>query len=225
MKAWEKIRNIWLATALVSSSLVVLRLAATPIQRPAPPNYTFPASIPLSRWQFVQAIPLGQQKLYTPSLATSVDDLTIAGKSYRYLRNGKPLDIEVRYFRDYGSVSDIVRETTIWMDRIPFTPAQSTFGPHATYERSGRRFITACIVPSGKTTVTDGEFRSLTPEFLLNRSLPWLLGQRPLRDMRCLWTRISTPINRRSPEATEQELDQAWIEWVQWWQTHYPPES
>ncbi|MGG6269955.1 cyanoexosortase A system-associated protein [Leptolyngbya sp. AN03gr2] len=227
MKAWEKVRNIWLAAALVSSSLVVLRLAATPVQRPTPPSYTFPASIPLSRWQFVQATPIGQQRFYTPSLATSIDDLMIAGQVYRYLRNGKPLDVEVRYFHDYGTVSDIVRESTIWGERIPFNPGQSTFGPHATYERSGRRFITACIVSTGKTTVTQGEFRSAPnrPEFLLGRSLPWLLGQRPLRDMRCLWTRISTPINRLSPETTEQELDQAWIEWVQWWQNNYPPES
>ncbi|MBE9008919.1 cyanoexosortase A system-associated protein [Pseudanabaenaceae cyanobacterium LEGE 13415] len=226
MKTWEKIRNIWLATALVSSSLVVLRLAFTPVQKPAPLIYTFPASVPLSRWQFVKATPIGQQRFYTPSLATSIDDLMISGQQYRYLRNGKPLDIEVRYFRNYGTVSDIVRESTIWLDRVDFTDARTRFGTHAIYEQSGRRFLTACITPIGETTVTKGEFNAAPnrPDMMIGRSLPWLLGQKPLRDLRCLWTRISTPINPSSSSATEQDLEQAWMEWVQWWQNNYPPE-
>lgn len=210
----------------MSSGLVVLRLAITPVQKPAPPSYSFPASIPLSRWQFVQATPIGQQRLYTPALGTSIDDLMITGQHYRYLRNGKLLEIEMRYFQDYGSISDILRESTIWIDRIPFSTARSTVGNYAVYEQSGRRFITACITPTGETTVTEGEFRAAPnrPDRLLSRSLPWLLGQKPLRDLRCLWTRISTPINPTAPETTAQDLEQVWAEWVQWWQTNYPPE-
>ncbi|MBW4442698.1 MAG: cyanoexosortase A system-associated protein [Plectolyngbya sp. WJT66-NPBG17] len=227
MKTWEKVRNFWLATAFVSSSLVLLKLAVTPAQKPLPPSYPFPASVPLSRWQFVQATPIGLQKLYTPSLATSIDDLTIAGQSYRYLRNGKPLEIEMRYFRDYSSVSDILKESTIRNDRINFTPARSSVGAHATYQRSNRLFITACIPTTRETTITTGEFRSAQnrPDALIARSLPWFLGQKRLRDLRCLWTRISTPIDPASPSTTQQELEQAWIEWVQWWNNNYPPES
>ncbi len=226
MKAWEKIRNVWLTIALVSSSLVMLKLAVSPAQKPSLPSYTFPASIPLSRWQFVQTAPIGLQKRYTPALATSLDDLTIAGQSYRYLRNGKPLDIEMRYFQDYGSISDILKESTIQLERINFTPAQSSVGAHAIYQRSNQLFITACISATRETTITDGELRSAQtrPNVLIHRALPWFLGQAPLRDLRCLWTRISTPINPASPAATAEELEQVWIEWVQWWQKNYPPE-
>lgn len=226
LKPWENVRNVWLATALVSSSLVLLKLVVTPVQKPSPPTYTFPASVPLSRWQFVQATPIGLQKLYTPSLATSVDDLTIAGQSYRYRRNAQPIDIEMRYFRDYSSVSDILKESTIQHDSIDFTSARSTVGAHAIYQRSNRLFITACIPATPETTITDGELRGAQnrPGVMLHRSIPWFLGQKPLRDLRCLWTRISMPINATSPATTEQELAQAWIEWVQWWQNNYPPE-
>lgn len=204
----------------------MLKLGSSPVQKPSPPSYTFPASIPLSGWQFVQATPIGLQKRYTPSLATSLDDLTIAGQSYRYLRNGKPLNIEMRYFQDYSSISDILRESTIQLERINFAPERSTVGAHAIYQRSNQLFITACIPATRETTITDGELRSAQsrPDVLIPRALPWFLGQARLRDLRCLWTRISTPINPSSPTATEAELEQAWIEWVQWWQNNYPPE-
>lgn len=226
MKAWEKIRNFWLATAFVSSCFVLLKLTLTPAQKLPSPSYTFPASIPLSRWQFVQATPIGLQKRYTPSLATSLDDLTIAGQTYHYLRNGQPLNVEMRYFREYSSVDNILRESTIRLDRINFTSTRSSVGAHAIYQRSNRLYITACIPPTKETTLTDGELRGAQnrPDVLSRRALPWFLGQAPLRDIRCLWTRISMSIDATSPARTAQELEQVWIEWVQWWQNNYPPE-
>ncbi|MBD1846412.1 cyanoexosortase A system-associated protein [Cyanobacteria bacterium FACHB-63] len=224
---WVKTRNFWLSTALVSSSLVLLKLTLTPAQKPPPPSYTFPASIPLSRWQFVQATPIGLQKLYTPSLATSLDDLTISGQHYRYLRNGQPISIEIRYLRDYSSVSDIVKDSTVEMARIPLTPAQSSVGAHAVYQRSQQSFITGCIPATRETTITSGQLRSAQNriDVLARRALPWFLGQAPLRNLRCLWVRMSTPMNSTSATNSQPELEQAWVEWVQWWQNNYPPES
>lgn len=226
MKPWENVRNLWLAIALVSSSLVVLRLALTPAQKPSLPTYTFPQSVPLSRWEFVKATPIGVQKLYTPSLATSVDDLTLSGQAYRYLRNGQPLEVEMRYFDRIAHVPDILRETTIRLDRIEFTPQRSELGAYAMYQRSDRLHLTACISAAGETTVERGELNSvqLRPTVLAGRIVPWFLGQAPLRDMRCLWTRISMPINPAAPQTTQQELEQAWGEWVNWWRKNYPPE-
>lgn len=223
MKAWARTRNFWLAAALVSSSLVILKLALTSAQKPLPPSYTFPASIPLSRWQFVQATPIGLQKLYTPSLATSADDLTISGKHYRYLRKDQPISIEMRYFGDYSSVSDIVKEATVQLERIQLTPAKSSVGAHAIYQRSNQLFITGCIPPSRETTITAGQLRGAQnrPDVLARRALPWFLGQASLRDLRCVWVRMSMPINSTN---TSEDLEQAWIEWVQWWQKNYPPE-
>ncbi|MBD2081335.1 cyanoexosortase A system-associated protein [Leptolyngbya sp. FACHB-17] len=224
---WVKTRNFWLSAALVSSGLVLLKLVLTPAQKPVPPSYTFPASIPLSRWQFAQASPIGQQKLYTPSLATSVDDLTVSGRHYRYLRNGQPINIEMRYLRNYSSVSDIVKDSTVEMERIPLTPAQSSVGTHAVYQRSKQFFITGCIPATRETTITNGQLRNAQNRFdvLARRALPWFLGQVPLRDLRCLWVRMSTPITSTSTTSSEPELEQAWVEWVQWWQNNYPPES
>lgn len=226
MKPWENVRNLWLATVLVSSSLVVLRLATTPAQKPPEPTYTFPASIPLSNSNFVKATPIGVQKRYTPSLATSADDLTISGQSYRYIRNGQSIEIEMRYFDRLSHVPDILRETTIQLNRIEFAQQRMATGTVAMYQRSNRLFLTACITPFGETTVEGSEIGSLQlrPAILARRAIPWLLGQEPLRDRRCLWTRISMPINPTSPETTQQDLGQVWSEWINWWNSHYPPE-
>lgn len=226
MKPWENVRNLWLATALVSSSLVVFRLAVTPAQKPSTPSYTFPESVPLSRWEFVKATPIGVQKLYTPSLATSADDLTISGQSYRYLRNGQPLEVEMRYFNTLNHVPDILRETTIRLDRIDITSQRSDLGTYAVYARSNRLYLTACISPTGETTVDRSELHSvqLQPAIVARRVVPWFLGQASLRDMRCLWTRLSMPMNTAAPQTTQSDLEQAWGEWVNWWRNHYPPE-
>lgn len=226
MKVWQNVRNFWLAAALVSSSLVLLKIVATPVQKPSPPNFAFPTSVPLSGWQFVQSTPIALQKRYTPSLATSVDDLSISGQRYQYLRNGKTIDIEMRYFgATYTAVANIVRESTIQLPRANLTTVRSRVGTYATYQRSNQLHFTACIPATLETTVTDGELRAAQnrPDVLLRRGLPWFLGQVPLRDLRCLWTQISMPIETGSP--TPQELEQVWLEWVQWWQKNYPPEA
>jgi cyanosortase A-associated protein len=225
--SWEKVRNFWLAAALASSSLVLLKILVAPAKKPPQPSYSFPATIPLSRWEFVKATPIAVQKLYTPSLATSLDDLTIAGKQYRYLRNGRTLEIETRYFVDtYTDVSDILRELTINGRNIDFNTERLEVGSYAAYQRSNRLYFSACLPSSQKTTVSNGEFRGVQqhPAILAPRFLPWFVGQVPLRDMRCLWTRASLPIDLASPNKTQQELEQAWTEWIQWWQKNYPPE-
>lgn len=225
--SWEKVRNFWLAAALVSSSLVLLKILVTPVKKPPQPSYSFPAAIPLSRWEFVKATPIAVQKFYTPSLATGLDDLTIAGQQYRYLRNGRALEIETRYFvNSYTDVSDILRETTINSRKIDFDTEQFPVGSYAVYQRSQRLYFSACLPSSQGTTVSNGEFRGVQqhPAILAQRFLPWFVGQVPLRDMRCLWTQASLPIDSAFPNKTQQELEQAWTEWIQWWQKNYPPE-
>lgn len=227
MKAWEKIRNFWLAAAFVSSSLVLLKIVVAPVKKPPQPTYSFPTAIPLSQWQFVKATPIAVQKFHTPSLATSLDDLTIAGQQYRYLRNGRALEIEMRYFIDsYTDVSDILRDSTIDHQKIDFNTGQLQVGSYAVYVRSERLYFSACVPSNRKTTVSNGEFRGIQqyPASLTQRFFPWFLGQIPLRDMRCLWTRASLPLDP-ARDKTQQELAQAWTEWVQWWQQNYPPES
>jgi cyanosortase A-associated protein len=226
MKTWEKVRNYWLAAALASSSLVLLKLTVTPPQKPPQLSYSFPTAIPLSRWEFVQATSIGVQKRYTPSLATSVDDLTIAGQQYRYLRQGRTLEIEMRYFSDtYTDISDILAESIINKTKINFETKRLTTGSYAIYQRSNRLYFSACIPVTRDTTVTEGELRGgqTRPDILVQRVFPWLIGRIQLRDLRCLWTRASLSIEPNSPTTTQQDLEQAWTEWVQWWQQNYPP--
>lgn len=225
MKTWETIRNYWLAAALASSSLVLLKLTVTPPQKLPQLSYSFPAAIPLSRWEFVKATSIGTQKRYTPSLATSVDDLTISGQQYRYLRQGRSLDIEMRYFNDtYTKVSDILEESTINNTNIDFETKRSTTGSYAVYQRSNRLYFSACIPVTRDTTVTDGELRGAQtrPDILMQRVFPWFIGRSQLRDLRCLWTNASLPIDPKAPTTTRQDLEQAWTEWIEWWQQNYP---
>ena len=234
MKSWEQIRNGCLAAALLSSIFVLGKAIAKPYgEQLSQPTYAFPKTVPLPGWQFVQSQPHVIARSQAPGFITAADDLAIAGHHYRYLRNGKPLDIEMRYFIDtYKDVADVVEDSTLANRPQKFTTVQSPFGSYALFQRSGKLHLSACITPTGQTTVTDGELRGnqTSLNVLATRAIPWFLGLEPLRDLRCVWTRLS--IASAKPDQAEvstesqaaRDLAQAWQEWVQWWQKNYPPQ-
>lgn len=76
--------------------------------------------------------------------------------------------------------------------------------------------VQACIDAQSRSAatyanvVTHSYRQSLRPEALWR----WLLGQAKLRDWRCQWTTLQTPVGDRSPQATRTLLETAWIDWV-----------
>jgi cyanosortase A-associated protein len=40
----------------------------------------------------------------------------------------------------------------------------------------------------------------VTYDLQIGRLMPWLLGEETLRDRRCLWAHLSTPLNGTNPE-------------------------
>lgn len=224
MKAWEQVRNSLLTAILIGCGAVLTKVLMFPAQKPALPTYTFPESVQLPRWQFVESIPIAQQK---PALATSVDDLAIASRHYRYERDGTTIDIEMRYFVEtYTDVPELLKDSTVFARKPDLTLARSSLGAYAVFGRSNKLHLSACIPPTLETTVTNGELRSSQnrPEVLVHRVAPWFLGQAPLRDLRCLWTTLSVSIDNKPEAEVQQTLEQAWPEWVGWWQQHYPPQ-
>lgn len=233
MKSWEQVRNLGLIATLASSVLVLGNALSKPYAAlPPQPSYSFAQTVPLAGWQLVQSIPTAAHKSVGPGFVTSVDDLAIAGQHYHYLRNGKPLDIEMRYFvNSYVDVADVLEDFTIANRNQKFTVVQASIGSYTLYQRSGKLHLAACITPSAQTTVTEGEFRGSQnrPAVLATRIVPWFLGFEPLRDIRCLWSQLSIPAAGPdsitvSPDSQEaRELAQAWGEWAQWWKKNYPP--
>ncbi len=152
------------------------------------------------------------------------------GKKYKYFLDGMPIDIDLRYvvgsegelYWYFKGVTNIqiseeeLRQKTVRKDPI---------GYHATFIDQNRAYLTACINPRGISTVTGEQFNDNASDRAMDRDviISWLLGQKDLRDRRCLWTLMSTPITSNSNlNDTNRKLEKVWISWYEWWKPRFP---
>ncbi len=219
--------NAWrvpLLAVTLSGALVVWgRAIATPKTVVPPTNAstaTFPTSIPIKDGQFAQ----------TSAVKSEKGD--VVGQLYTYRQNaGKPeaatITAEVREELGDGNVSRFLFVYT------PIRTANSTLqlrfqagvGYYGVLSHEGQAYLSACINPSGGSTVTEQQFTQNRYQYDLNvgRLLPWIAGQESLLDRRCIWTLMSTPVAQgTSPDAAYKTLETAWFSWFQWWQSNFP---
>jgi cyanosortase A-associated protein len=216
---------------LCGSAICVLGNAAmnnpTKLSLQAPAAFDFPQQVPLSGLSMLGS----QQK----AVHAFKNGQVAAGMSYRYQHAPHPIDIEIRYITDGVANLPHLPDTLEEFTKLPKTVLQ----PSTIKERAGVGFyslfvdrktayFTTCINPQGITTVTGDRFiGNTTPSLISNniqfdRLLPWVLGRKTLRDSRCLWTLISTPIDEAAPDDTMNTLETVGVNWIRWWQAHFP---
>lgn len=201
----------------------------------APATFDFPPQVPLADTQMLASKPLAAHTFENGMVAT--------GRSYRYPAKTPPtadnkapaIDIEIRYITDGVANRPTMDALLPVFTKIPVTALQ----PATMKEKSGLGFYSlfvdrqtayfgTCINPQGITTVTGDQFHAnsnpnpLTSGIPLQRFLPWLMGKQTFRDSRCLWTLLSTPIDPNAPDATMKTLETTGVNWIRWWQMHFP---
>lgn len=100
-------------------------------------------------------------------------------------------------------------------------------GSYRLYVDRNRAYLTTCMNSRGGGTISRQEFNQNRDfyDVMSDRTIPWLLGQHPLRDTRCLWNHFSLPLDKSSPQSEAYAvLEKAWVSWYQWWIVRYPPE-
>ncbi len=216
---WQSIRLVLLMLICGSALFVMGKALVTPRTKAAPPPYALPTNVSLPDWQTVSSAPL-------PPIPES-----IASRQYEYRHGTKSVHVEMRYMLGDGDVNRFL---------FIFTPIrqgnvrlvikhQSRVGFYGVLPDRGRAYLSACINPRGESTVTEHQFAQNRHAYDLKaaRVLPWLLGQQPLLDRRCLWTLMSVPLPTASDSAALTEayesLENAWFAWYDWWQPHFPP--
>ncbi len=227
----QKIR-LGLLVILVSSSLLILvrSLVDSNIGKPTP--FSFPKQIELAL-EFPQA----KSKLTSKQSESITDNKDFFGKPkylsgeiYKYLLDDLPIDIDLRYaIGTDGDVPLFVKELgniEINEDQLRQKIApKDAIGYHVTFTHQNRAYLTACINPRGISTVTKEQFEDNASDRATDRDvvIGWLLGQKDLRDRRCLWTLISTPITSDSDlNVINQKLEKIWISWYEWWKPQFP---
>ena len=216
-------RTILLATTAIATAFtLVVSLVRTEARTLQIKNYTFPESPTLSEWKLSFTQPV-KPHLVKPSEYISGD--SIAGKHYRYRRDDKLLDIEMRYFANTNG--DLKSFITSQTGELSSVLKKNEAGFYSLYTDRDKAYLSACINPHGISTVTSDRFNRnlMMHDTRLSNILPWLLGRSEFRDKRCLWAHLSMPLDGNISDEDYKTLETVWLDWHDWWRSHYPEPS
>jgi len=219
----QKLRFGLLAILVAGSLLIFLRsLVDSNIGKPTPA--VFPDRIELAQAKFTQSETLIDTKdfFFKPKY--------LSGHHYKFVVDNQPIDIALRYavgtegdvpifLKELGNIDmseDEIRQKIVRRDPI---------GYYAMFTYQNQAYLTACINPRGISSVTKEQFDDNASDRAMDREviISWLLGQKDLRDRRCLWTLMSTPLAAdKDSAATNQKLEKIWISWYEWWKINFP---
>ncbi len=185
-----------------------------------PPTVELPETVPLPGWQFLNSKTL-------PNAGASQSN-TVLNRQYRYVRNGVPITITMRYFAiANGDIKPLIQSFTPLLKtnaQLDLQIRQSMdTGYYGTFIEKQQAHLSSCINGHGNSTFTVLQFqRNRSIGDLLSERFPlWLLGLAELRDRRCLWVHLETPVRNTDPGQATQTLEQAWNEWYHWWQPRF----
>ncbi|MEO1402582.1 MAG: cyanoexosortase A system-associated protein [Cyanobacteria bacterium J06635_1] len=180
-------------------------------------TYRFSDAAPLSDWTYVDSQAL---ELASPPKRSFVD-----GKRYRYRQNEFQLNVDMRYLVDTDAHIPILFQKYAVLSGLSLIQHHKTkLGFHGLFESEQQAHLSACINPRGGSTFTRQQFSKnrLIQDLHPGSILPWLMGLRPFRDRRCLWTDLSISLEEISEEEAYELLEMAWPEIYQWWQPRFP---
>jgi cyanosortase A-associated protein len=219
-------RTSFLATTAIGIGMVALYVLIEPTAGNRPvANFDFPRRIPLNTWQQLDNKIL---KTSTPSSEHHNSERLESAHSYQYTKDDTKIAITARYLvGSRGNIDGYISQYT----EVPsqaLKPAKIEYlegiGYYRLFTFENRAYLSSCISPRSQSSVTQKQFASsryqadLKPKVIFN----WLLGKASIRDSRCLWTHLSTPIPKSDPQIAYQTLETAWIDWYHWWLPRFP---
>jgi cyanosortase A-associated protein len=195
-----------------------------------PAAFTFPEQIDWTKnSELSNVAPNGEPRVIIDNKNFYGKPRYSSGQSYKYLVNGLPLDVDIRYlFGTSGNILLFLKELAnleIDEDKLRQQVRKNAIGYYLIFEYQNRAYLTACINPRGISTATREQFDDNASKSASDREviIKWLLGQTDLRDRRCLWTILSTPFTASSDRAMiDQKLEKVWILWYEWWKIRFP---
>ncbi|MEA5620207.1 cyanoexosortase A system-associated protein [Cronbergia sp. UHCC 0137] len=226
MQLSKQIRIPFLAITCISIFLGLAKLILDPNagnQKVA--QFTFPQDVPLTGSEIIESQAL------TDIVIQKIGeyDAVIAGRRYEYRQNNAPIDIEIRYvIGTMGNIEGLVADnknlTLPGSEISKSIRYQPGIGYYSQFVHKNKVYLTSCINPQGKSTVTQEQFLKNQRTYSITASslLSWLLGEQSLLNRRCLWVNLSTPVNDVNPKLAFSKLEKAWFDLYRWWYPRFP---
>lgn len=184
--------------------------------------FTFPSQVPLKQSKLVEGNALVAKPLPTQRNAESAN-----GYQYKYQFNDRVFNVQVHYFTaTSGDISTYLETYGLNHQQVSVNPAtkQGQTGFYQLFEHERTAYLSSCINSLGSSTINREQFfaNRNAHDLTLDRILPIVLGTEDIRDTRCLWVTISSPIDDRSVQTVYQQLEAVWQEVYGWWMPRFP---
>lgn len=186
-------------------------------------------TVPLPEWQASSSRPV---QVPSSRLADPADNKPklLSARQYQYIQNNLSLDIEMQYvvnssgkfttsfIKNYSPIEPSLKQLSL------VSRYRAGIGFYNLFAYRERAYLSACINPRGGSTVNRPQFMQnrFIYDMRLERLIPWLQGQQPLHDRRCLWAYLSIPFQNSSPQDAYRVLETVWFPWYQWWYPRFP---
>ena len=190
-------------------------------------SFAFPDKLVINGWQQVSAHPMSAQSVKDVAADDQNSDFVLSGKQYRY-RHNQQLDVQMRYIvSTQGDIENYLKkftEITQVKDIQKNIRSEDGIGYYLLLTDNNQAYLTACINPRGGSTVTPSQFLHNRNhyDFTFNRIVQELLGTAILKDNRCLWVQLSTPLNGVNSESAYRILSSVWAANYTTWLTQFP---
>lgn len=219
-------RNYFLAlTSIGSNFAVVYALGFSNVGNRPVADFEFPQGLDINSGQAITV----QSSFNKNKISDKEGELIKASQKYQYIQGKKQVDLEIRYL--VGTRGDVETYLQKYTSIAPETiQAQEIHhldgvGYHASFTQDNQAYLSSCISPRSPSNVTQKQFSShrYQNDLTLQVGLDWLRGKSSIRDRRCLWVHLSTPIKLSDTQAAYQLLETAWSDLYQWWLPNFPP--
>jgi cyanosortase A-associated protein len=228
MNYWRSLQITILAVLFGSAVFILGKSVIDP--KVAKPDPILPKSASLPEWEFRSTNPILNSTASDPDDTKPQHSRLISGRIYHFKQNQQSLDLEIRYLGETdGDVKKILRQYKSIFIPNAITKDSSILhqrdgiGSYIIFTQAERINLSACINPSGNSSVTRNQFESDRNNYDLQfgRILAWLKGEAELREQSCLWVNISSPIKNDSDQSryqlvqdlATQNLEAAWGSW------------
>ena len=202
-------------------------------------KFQFSDQISLPEWQFKSSNNIDNElnnKLKQTPQGGAVDARRYFYTSSLNETSNETLRVEVMYIKGFVAIPEYLNILNLKYISSSLNIRYSDLtGYYTLFVDHDRAYLSSCINPRGKATVTKEQFINNRNAYDItgDRIISYLLGTTDLRDIRCLFTIMSVPLDNRKinepnnnllNDTSYRQLEKSWTNWYQKWDNKFPKE-
>ena len=188
-------------------------------------NFEFPQQIKLNSGKLIAAPDSTNVDLYKRDRSQTTEEVVKSDREYQYVRDDSKVDLNIGYIvNTRGDVESYLKNYTNIPPKVIQDKkiAEIEIGHYALLKDKNRAYLSSCVSPRSPSNVTQQQFSGYRyqNDFKLQVGWEWLWGKSSIRDRRCLWVHLSTPLVLE--QTAYQTLEIAWREIYPWLSSNFP---